>query len=501
MTPIALLLLLVPQAASPRLAPTCFPLAPRTLAPGPAAARTGTGLVPLLVGADWTAEPDQASASFGSALATAGDVNGDGYADVIVGAPWFDGGQSDEGRVFVFHGSASGLATSPSWMAEADQASARFGIAVASAGDVNGDGYDDVIVGADQYSNDQMYEGRVFVYHGSASGLGASPAWTAEGDQSTCFFGVSVASAGDVDGDGYDDVIVGAPWFENDLFAPAVGRAFVYHGSAAGLATTPAWITAGDQAFTFLGGSVSTAGDVNGDGYHDIVVGLHQLSAGQEGEGGALVFHGSPSGLSASPAWSAEGGQAHAHFGSSVAAAGDVNGDGYGDLLVGAHIHDNLVRRPSTSAGALGHGQLGTPRSPAADEGRAYVFHGSPSGLAATPAWTAEGERRGDYFGQAVATAGDVNGDGHADVLVGAPYRGAGEPDEGRATLYLGSAGGLLASPAATHESDQARAFLGWSVATAGDVNADGFADLLVGAPAFDAGEPDEGRAFLFLGP
>ena len=105
---------------------------------------------PLMTSPAWTAESDQASAFFGYSVATAGDVNGDGYSDVIVGANGYDCGQSDEGRAIVYLGSASGLATTAAWSAESDQVGAAFGVSVASAGDINGDGYADVIVGAYQ---------------------------------------------------------------------------------------------------------------------------------------------------------------------------------------------------------------------------------------------------------------------------------------------------------------------------------------------------------------
>src|SRR6185436_18950919 len=116
---------------------------------------------------------------------TAGDVNGDGYADVIVGASLYDNGQTDEGKAFVYLGSAAGLASTPAWSAESDQAFAHFGVSVGTAGDVNGDGYADVIVGADMYDNGQTNEGRAYVYLGSASGLSLTAAWTAESDQAS----------------------------------------------------------------------------------------------------------------------------------------------------------------------------------------------------------------------------------------------------------------------------------------------------------------------------
>src|SRR3989338_8866950 len=126
---------------------------------------------PLATSPAWTAESDQAGAQFGISVATTGDVNGDGYSDVIVGAPYYDNGQTDEGRAFVYLGSSAGLALTPAWTAESDQASAYFGYSVSTAGDVNGDGYSDVIVGALYYDNGQANEGRAFVYLGSSAGL------------------------------------------------------------------------------------------------------------------------------------------------------------------------------------------------------------------------------------------------------------------------------------------------------------------------------------------
>ncbi len=124
---------------------------------------------PLSTVPNWTAESNQVSAEFGQSVASAGDVNGDGFSDVIVGAPLFDNGETDEGRAYVYHGSASGLSTVPNWTAESNQAGARFGTSVASAGDVNGDGFSDVIVGAPFFENGESEEGLAFVYHGSGT--------------------------------------------------------------------------------------------------------------------------------------------------------------------------------------------------------------------------------------------------------------------------------------------------------------------------------------------
>src|SRR5262249_41994256 len=125
---------------------------------------------------------------------------------------------------------------------------------------------------------------------------------------------------------------------------------------------------------------------------------------------------------------------------------------------------------------------------------------GSPSGLSTTPAWTAEGNQAGAGFGVSISTAGDVNGDGFADVIIGAPHASNGEQSEGRVYVYLGSASGLSTTPVAIRESNQANAWFGFSVATAFDVDGDGYDDVIVGAPYFDGQYPDEGKIFVFQG-
>jgi hypothetical protein len=430
----------------------------------------------LSASATWTAESNQASASFGSTARTAGDVNGDGYADVIIGSLRYDNGEIDEGRAFVYGGSASGPSAGAAWVAESNQAGAQLGISAGTAGDVNGDGYADLVVGAPAYDNGQMDEGRVFVYHGSPIGSPSGANWTAEGNQSGARFGASVSTAGDVNGDGYADVIIGAPFYDNGQVDE--GRTFVYHGSAAGLKTTVNWKAEGNQAGAQFGASVGSAGDVNGDGYGDVLVGSPLFNSGQIDEGRVFLYRGSSSGLSIGAAWTAESNQADARFGSSVGPAGDVNGDGYSDAIVGAPLYDN--------------GQT--------DEGRAYVYQGSSAGLSIAPGWMTESNQAGAQFGSSVGTAGDVNGDGYSDVIAGAPLYDNSPANEGRAYVYHGSASGLKTTPNWKTESNQANAQLGVSVGTAGDVNGDGYADVIVGASGYDNGQVDEGRAYVYHG-
>jgi len=432
---------------------------------------------PLASSPDWTADSDQASALFGYSVASAGDVNNDGYDDVIVGAHKYDNGQSDEGRAYVYHGSASGLSASPDWTVEINQATAWFGNSVASAGDVNNDGYDDVIVGAPYYDNGEGNEGGAFVYHGSASGLSTSADWTAESNKAVAFFGNSVASAGDVNNDGYGDVIIGARVYDNQ--ANNEGRAYVYLGSSSGLAGSAVWtMDPTDQASAEFGFSVASAGDVNNDGYDDVIVGAYKYDNGQADEGRAYVYYGRSSGVNTSPAWVKEIDEAYSEFGGSVASAGDVNNDGYSDVIVGA---------PNYSSGGSG-------------EGGAFVYLGSAVGLSASADWTGDIDQNYSEFGYSVASAGDVNNDGYSDVIVGAYKYDNGQADEGGVFVYLGSASGPSSSADWTVESDQGGAMFGYSVASAGDVNNDGYSDVLVGAQTYLHGQSLDGRVFLYLG-
>ncbi|MBD3868666.1 MAG: FG-GAP repeat protein, partial [Acidobacteria bacterium] len=415
---------------------------------------------------DWNVQPHKTNNEFAIEVDMAGDVNGDGYTDLIIGSPWFNTGLTEMGRVLIYHGSPNGPPATESWVVWGTQEEQDFGHSVSHAGDVNGDGYDDVIIGSPFYDNPELDEGRAFLFLGSPTGVELTPSWSYDSNQAGGEFGFSVSNAGDVNGDGFADVLVGAPGFDNGVSNS--GRAYLFLGSPSGLSTVPNWSYQATADTEQFGYSVSLAGDVNADGYGDIIIGARRAP----GNGRAYVFHGSPTGPSLVPDWSK--GDIGGQFGVHVDTAGDVNGDSFSDVVVGAYQYNN--------------------------EGKAFVFHGSAAGLSTTEAWSATGGQAGSQFGVAVSAAGDINHDGFSDIVIGSKKYDNPEIDEGRAYVYLGSATGLAAGPAWTLEIDSAGANLGNSVSEAGDVNGDGFDDLLVAADQWTNLAINEGRADLFYG-
>jgi len=372
---------------------------------------------------DWQVGSGDAGALFGSAVGTAGDVNNDGYADIIVGAPAYHSEEDQVGTVgaaLIYRGSAGGLNLDPDWLF-LGQKDSQFGISVGS-GNFNGDAYSDVIVGADNYSVGEVHKGAVFIFYGSEIGITSAMSQTLVGPQAGALFGNSVSPAGDVNGDGYEDIIVGARSYDNGDAVNA-GAIFVYFGSEAGLMSS-GWMFTGTAAGAELGSAVAGAGDVNGDGYGDIIAGA-PYSAILEETGRVIVFHGSVTGPGLIPNWQVSSEQINDLFGISVGMAGDVNNDGYSDVLVGASRF-------------TGDASTGDDQS---EEGAAFIYFGGATGLEQSAGWHAEGNKANTLFGYSVGTAGDVNRDGYADVLAGAPeFRTVDREKRGRAFAYLGSA-------------------------------------------------------------
>jgi hypothetical protein len=403
----------------------------------------------------WEVTCDQPDALFGDSVGQAGDVNGDGFSDVFVGAPSFNTQQWNVGRVFVYHGSATSVSANPNWFVDGEYAGAYIGTAVAGAGDVNGDGYSDLIIGDPRYERGQLGEGRANVYYGSASGLTINPNWSIESNQDYAQFGHSVA-VGDVNGDGYSDVIIGAPRWgcqepEPDL---CQGAAYVYYGSASGPSDTPNWFVVGNPQDSDLG-YYAVAGDVNGDGYSDVVIGAPNSRAIEGKQARFYIYYGSATGLSTTADETALWSRVIA-----LKMAGDVNGDGYDDLIAGLRwaCAINFVPNPDEMHCSSG----------------ARVHHGSAVGPSAIPNWEQLWTLYCDMpcpdginptgFGQTLATAGDVNRDGYTDIVIGS---------YSEVFVYCGSASGL-----STNSNFQVPGNVG---ATAGDVNRDGYSDLIVG--------------------
>jgi hypothetical protein len=422
-------------------------------------------------------ERNQVNSNLGISVASAGDINGDGLGDVIIGANlWDNGAAINCGAIFIYHGLNNGGINNFSTPASPliGPAGSNFGIAVSNAGDVNGDGYADIVAGA----NLAGVAGTAYIYHGSATGVSLTPSATVTGSNAGDNFGISVSGAGDVDWDGYSDIIVGANLYESSAAETNEGAAFVYYGSATGINTTEPHRLEMNQANSNFGIAVAHAGDVNQDGWSDVIVGADLYDNGQADEGAAFVFHGGSYGINTTMATRVESNQAGAQLGNAIAYAGDVNGDSYSDVIAGSYLYDNT----QTDAGA------------------AFVYHGGIFGLNNAPAVVLQGLNANDHFGVAVSSAGDINGDGYDDVLAGANLYDNGQADEGGVFAFHGGSTGVTGVPDVILESNQANANFGIAVAGAGDLNGDGFADAIAGANNYNGGQVGEGRLFIHLG-
>jgi len=417
---------------------------------------------------------NEVSATFGSSIASAGDVNGDGYDDVLVGASMFTGNYTNEGAAYLFLGSSAGLSTSPAWRITGNQSTATLGHSVAGAGDINGDGYDDILVSAPLYDiAGQTNAGMVYIFTGSPSGLSPTPASQLTLNKANTRFGASIAGNADVNGDGYSDIIIGAYVDDGKTGNDGV---YIYHGSAAGVSPTPTTTLQFSQTDAYFGNVVATAGDINNDGYDDILAGLPYYDGDKANEGAVILYSGGPAGIQQTPLQQFEGNQTGSLFGNSLSTAGDVNSDGYDDIIIGGQGYSLNANQ----------------------DGAAWIYHGGNGGMHL--ALVLESNQTGALFGFSVSGAGDVNHDGFSDIIIGAPKYTHGEENEGAALLYLGGPSGIAGVAARTHESNSLLAEYGSRVAAPGDNNGDGYDDYLVSAFKYTQGQYQEGGVFFYPG-
>ncbi|MFB0516294.1 MAG: hypothetical protein ACETWG_06790, partial [Candidatus Neomarinimicrobiota bacterium] len=274
---------------------------------------------------------DRNGSYVGRVVANIGDINGDDYNDWALGLrDAADFNTSEKlGKVYIFFGHA--LPTNeqdPDIIFEGEAGGDLFGGSVSSAGDVNNDGYDDVIVGALGNDTGGIGAGRAYIYFGGTS-IDNTADVIFTGEAAGDLFGYSVSSAGDVNNDGYDDVIVGAN--SNDAGGTWAGRAYIFFGGNS-MDHTADVIFTGEAAGDHFGGSVSSAGDVNNDGYDDVILGACQNNAGGIYAGRAYIFLGGPS-MDNTAGVIFTGEAAMNYLGGSVSSAGDVNNDGYDDVI------------------------------------------------------------------------------------------------------------------------------------------------------------------------
>ncbi len=320
----------------------------------------------------------------------------------------------------------------------------RFGNEISNAGDLNGDGIDDLLVSAPTASNLVLGSmGRVYVYSGADQTLIHS--W--EGIAEKVELGVSVANAGDVNGDGVDDVIAGA----NGNLTGVGAYAEVWSGADGSLLHHVNEV----QADSYFGQYVAGAGDVNGDGMHDFIVSaIHTTVNGQENAGSAYVY----SGADGSVLFQIEGVDINSKLGYGMAALGDVNNDGRHDFALSQQISSSGGMQP------------------------VVVIY---SGIDGTPLFQIDSPSTNDAFGSTLESCPDLNGDGIRDLLIGAPKSNNGSlADAGAAYAYSGSAGTLLLE----WQGQTAGENLGWSIAGGQDLNSDGIWDIAIGSQNYSDG-------------
>lgn len=390
--------------------------------------------------------------NFGRSVAAAGDVDGDGFADLLCGAPTADTqGKIDNGVARILSGRTGLPLLTLNGAASFDM----FGLALAGAGDVDGDGHGDVIVAAAGADLGGDLAGSAAVFSGANGALLTIVSGALPDEQ----LGQAVAGVGDLDNDGFPDCAAGA-WTAS-IFYNANGYVRAFRGKDG----TPIFTAIGDSTGAGLGSALDAAGDVNADGFDDVVAGAYR--GGTNFQGVVRVF-GGPTGTTL---LAVLGDAFEDHFGTAVAGAGDVDDDGRADLLIGANLYDTVAGQSAGLARVVA-GKTGAT---------IFQWFGLP----------------GDRLGSSVAAGSDVTGDGRPDFIAGAPRADANGIDSGAALIFSGVSGaGVYA-----HLGDSPDDNFGIAVADTGDATGDLRGDVLVGAFKDDDTGGDAGSARLFYDP
>jgi FG-GAP repeat/FlgD Ig-like domain len=368
-----------------------------------------------------------------------GDVNGDGFSEIIIAS-------QKEGTVHVFYG-ASNPDDTYDLLLVGENPNDGFGLAADASGDFNGDGYNDILVGAYAFASPSAFSGRAYLYFGGAN-PDSIPDLVFESGGGGAQFGHFLSYLGDVNGDGYDDLAVAAY---------AHSQSFVYLGGATPDAVSDL-VLSGVPTSDELGIS-QTGGDFNGDGFNDIIVGADQNAAGGSKDGYVHIYFGGAV-LDNVVDVILDNETPGERF--SRVASADFNGDGYDDIAVGAHTSD----------------------ANGVNAGRVYIYFGSASSDSLSDI-IIDGEAAGDVFTIRGGSAGDIDGDGYADLIASARLNDEGAVDGGKVYLFRGSASMDGVADHCFVGSIAGGEYGAWATGT-GDVNGDGFDDIaIVSQPDF----------------